>query len=161
MVSGPTVANMGTGALDYDGVLEVTGGTLISASGTGKAESPSASTTQYSISMNFPTVQQAGTIVTLKDGSNKTIATFAPVKPFQTVVISSPELKKDGSYTLYTGGTSTGTVADGFYSGGDNQGGTKVVSFTVSNVITWLNESGVTTAPSNRGGGGAKGARMK
>jgi len=37
--------------------------------------------------------------------------------------------------------------------------GTKVVSFTISNSITWLNESGVTTAPSSKSGGGKGGQR--
>jgi hypothetical protein len=151
VVSGPTVGNMGTGALDYDGVLEMTGGTLVSASSLGRAHAPSANTKQYAISMSFPKVQEAGTIVSLKDSNDETIATFAPVKPFQSMVISSPKLKKDASYTLYTGGTSTGNANDGFYDGGTSQAGTKLVSFTIKDMITWLNESGVTTSGSSRG----------
>ena len=40
------------------------------------------------------------------------------------------------------------------YDGGEYQGGTKVVDFTTSSVITWLSESGVTAARSGMGGPG-------
>ncbi|MBD0384202.1 hypothetical protein [Paenibacillus sedimenti] len=107
--------------------------------------------------MNFSKVQQAGTIVSLKDSNDNTIATFAPIKPYQNVVISSPKLKKDASYTLYTGGTSTGNATDGFYHGGANQGGAKLISFQITDMITWLNESGKTTS----GNSGSSGKPMR
>lgn len=157
VISGPTIGNRGTGALDYDGVFEITGGTLVSASALGKAQSPSAATKQYTISMNFSKAQQQGTIVSLKDSNNDTIATFAPVKSYQNVVISSPKLKKNASYTLYTGGTSTGNLIDGFYNGGANQGGDKVISFQITDMITLLSESGKTTS----GNSGSPGRPMR
>ena len=57
-------------------------------------------------------------------------------------------LEKDKDYTLYSGGTSTGKEADGLYNDGDYKDGTKVVEFTISDSVTWLNESGVTTGSS-------------
>jgi hypothetical protein len=156
VVTGPT--SDGNGALDYDGTFEMTGGFLVSAGSLGMAQAPSDTSTQYSIIMNYPQLQSAGTLVNLQDKEGKTIATFAPVKDYQTVVVSSPELKKGGVYTLYSGGTSTGSGIDGLYTDGKYQNGTKVVDFTISNSVTWLNESGVTTAKSsNPGGGGGKG----
>jgi hypothetical protein len=69
------------------------------------------------------------------------------------VIISSAELKKGSEYTIYTGGTSTGDLTDGLYKNGVYTGGTKLTSFTINNSVTWLNESGVTTAKSSNMGG--------
>lgn len=146
VVNGPT--SNGNGSIDYDGTFEITGGFLVAAGSSGMAQAPSDSSTQYSIIMTYPQMQAAGTMVNLQDSSGKSIATFAPAKEYGSVVISSPELKKDGSYTLYSGGNSTGTSTDGLYNGENYEGGTKVVSFTISNSVTWLDESGVTTAKS-------------
>ena len=53
------------------------------------------------------------------------------------------------------------TGTDGLYTDRVYKNGTKVVSFTISNSITWLNELGVTTAPSSKqsGGFGGKGGQ--
>jgi hypothetical protein len=62
-------------------------------------------------------------------------------------------LQKNATYTLYSGGTSTGGHADGLYTDGEYKGGTKIVEFKISKVVTWLNESGVTEG----NGGGFRG----
>ena len=147
IVSGPTANN--NGALDYDGTFDITGGFLISAGSSGMAQAPSESSTQYSIIMNYPQTEQAGTTVHLQDSKGNAIATFIPEKNYQAVVISSPELKKNTDYTLYSGGTPTGAVSDGLYIEGEYQGGTKIVEFTISNSVTWLDETGVTTSRSS------------
>lgn len=152
IVNGPT--DNGNGALDYDVVFEISGGFLVSAGSSGMAQGTSDSSTQYSIIMNYPQVQSAGTLVHLEDNEGNIIATFAPSKDYQSVVISSPNLKSDGTYTLYSGGTSTGTENDGLYSDGEYQEGTEVASFTISSSVTWLNESGVTEAQAGHGMGG-------
>lgn len=90
-------------------------------------------------------------MVHLEDSEGNSILTFAPSKSYQTVVISSPDLKDGGSYTLYSGGTSTGSEANGLYTDGEYTGGTKVVAFEITSSVTWLNESGVTTANTNQG----------
>jgi len=55
---------------------------------------------------------------------------------------------------VYVGGTSTGTVKDGVYSGGSFSGGTKVVDVPISKSVTWLSESGVVSGGFGMGGGG-------
>lgn len=155
VVSGPTANN--NGALDYDGTFEMTGGFLIAAGSSGMAQAPSEQSTQNSIIMTYPQTQQAGTIVNLKDSKGNTLATFAPKKNYQTVVISSPELKKNSVYTLYSGGSSSGNENDGLYTDGEYKNGTKIVDFTISNSVTWLNESGVTTSRSSHPGTGRTG----
>jgi hypothetical protein len=118
------------------------------------AQAPSDTSKQYSIGMYYSSRQKAGTLLSLKDGKGNAIGTYAPKKDYQSVVISSPELKSGTEYTLYAGGTSTGTQAEGLYTGGKYKNGTKVVSFTPSTSVTWLDENGVTTAKSHGPGGG-------
>ncbi|WP_127494919.1 carbohydrate-binding domain-containing protein [Paenibacillus glycanilyticus] len=151
MVNGPTENN--NGALDYDSTFNMTGGTLVAAGSSGMVQAASDSSTQAGILMMFPETQQAGTLVHLEDESGKAIATYAPTKNYQAVYISTPDLAKDASYTIYSGGKSTGTPTNGLYADGEYSGGTKVVSFTASSLITWVNESGVTEAQSGFGGG--------
>jgi len=156
LVNGPT--NSGNGALDYGGTFDISGGLLIAAGSSGMAQSTSATSKQYSIAMNFSTVQKAGTLISLADSEGNTVVTFAPKKQYQTVVISSPELINNGSYTLYTGGTATGNALDGLYTDGEYKDGKKVIDFTITSVTTWLNESGVMTGGgANQGGFGNPG----
>ncbi|WP_336775004.1 carbohydrate-binding domain-containing protein [Paenibacillus sp. MMO-58] len=159
MVNGPTENN--NGALDYDDTFNMTGGTLVAAGSSGMVQAASDSSTQAGILMMFPETQQAGTLVHMEDESGKTIVTYAPSKNYQAVYISTPDLAKDASYTIYSGGKSTGTATNGLYTDGDYSGGTKVVSFTASSLITWVNESGVREAQSGFGGGmgGGRGGR--
>ncbi|MGG6311379.1 carbohydrate-binding domain-containing protein [Paenibacillus macerans] len=157
LVSGPT--SSGNGTLDYDGSFELTGGILAAAGSSGMAQAPSDASSQYSVAMTFPETQQAGTLVHLEDSEGNEIMTFAPAKNYQTVILSSPDLKQ-GSYALYTGGSSTGSQRDGMYADGKYAGGTKAVAFDITDSITtWLNESGVTTGNANRGPGGGGGGR--
>ncbi|MCA0756714.1 carbohydrate-binding domain-containing protein [Paenibacillus sp. N4] len=157
-VSGPT--NAGNGSLDYDGTFEMTGGYLIAAGSSGMVQSTSDTSTQQSVLMTFPQALEAGTMVRLEDNDGNAIATVAPAKTFQSIMISSPDLKQGGTYTIYSGGSSTGTATNGLYEGGEYTGGTKVVSFEITSAVTWVNESGVTTAQSGmgmgRGGGGGR-----
>lgn len=129
LVSGPT--KNGNGALDYDGVFEVSGGTLLVAGSTGMAMAPSSGSTQYTIANTVGT-QTAGTTVKLVDSAGNVIATFTPSKAFGHVVISSPDIKEGGTYTLYVGGT-------------------EIETFTISSVI-----SGDTSSGSGMPGGGGR-----
>lgn len=160
VVSGPT--NSGNGSLDYNGTFEISGGLLIAAGSSGMVQASSDTSEQNGILMTYPATQSAGTLIHLEDSEGNTIATFAPDKEYSSVYISSPDLAKDSSYTLYSGGTSTGTETNGLYTDGEYSGGTKVVEFTISDVVTWLNESGVTEAQSGMGGmGGHSGGGMR
>ncbi|MDQ8738385.1 carbohydrate-binding domain-containing protein [Paenibacillus sp. LHD-38] len=154
-VSGPT--NAGNGSLDYDGTFEMTGGYLIAAGSSGMVQSTSDTSTQQSVLMTFPQALEAGTMVRLEDSEGNAIATVAPAKAFQSIMISSPDLKQGSTYTIYSGGSSTGTETNGLYEGGEYTGGTKVVSFEITSAVTWVNESGVTTAQSGMGMGGGRG----
>ena len=160
IVNGPT-QNM-NGSLDYDSSFDITGGFIVAVGSSGMSQAHSEESSQFGILMTYPELQSAGTLISLEDSEGTNVVSFAPAKDYQTVFISSPELTKDSSYTLYSGGTSTGeeVEVDGLYSDGKVAGGTKVVDFTLSETVTWLNESGVTEAVANGpgGGGGAPGS---
>ncbi|MFJ7933915.1 carbohydrate-binding domain-containing protein [Sporosarcina sp. NPDC096371] len=151
IVNGPT--NNGNGALDYDEDFEITGGVLIAAGSSGMAMATSEDSSQHTILMTYPETQSAGTTLRLEDSEGNEIVTFTPAKDYQSVVISSPKLTKDASYTLYSGGTTSGKESDGLFEAGDYKDGTKVVEFTISDTVTWLDETGITTAKTSGPGG--------
>ncbi|TKC16780.1 carbohydrate-binding domain-containing protein [Robertmurraya kyonggiensis] len=154
IVDGPS--NAGNGALDYDQIFDMSGGYLIATGSSGMAQAVSDSSQQNSILMTYPEMQEAGTILHLEDSKGNTVATFAPEKDYQMVVISSPKLEKGSTYTLYSGGSATGNEENGYYTDGEYSGGTQVVEFTIEDSVTWLNESGITTAVSNGPGAGGQ-----
>lgn len=143
IVNGPT-ENM-NGALDYGRDInsscyfKMTGGFLVAVGSSGMVESPDTSSTQNSISFNFRSAQQAGTLFNIQTSNGNEIITFKPNKRYQSVVLSCPELIKGSSYDVYYGGSSTGTVSDSLYENGKYTPGTKYTSFTVSNVVTKVN----------------------
>ncbi|WP_066048529.1 carbohydrate-binding domain-containing protein [Robertmurraya korlensis] len=136
VVNGPTDA--GNGQIDYVDTFEISGGVLVAAGST-KTQASSEMSGQNAILMTFPKMQAAGTIVHLEDSEGNTIATFAPEKDYQSLYISSPDLVNGSSYTLFSGGSSTGTERNGLYTGSEYTVGTKVVEFTISEVVTSLN----------------------
>jgi hypothetical protein len=136
LISGPT-SNM-NGALDYLGQFNITGGFLVAAGSAGMAQAPSNSSEQYSLLVNFNGVAQAGTLVHIQTSGGVQVLTFAPAKQFQSLVFSSSELQDGATYNLYLGGSADGNVSDGLYQGGSYTSGTKVTSFTVSDIVTWL-----------------------
>lgn len=155
IVNGPAANN--NGALDYDGEFEISGGLLIAAGSAGMAEPPSEQSTQSSILMQYSSMQQAGSLISVQGSDGATIAAFAPAKDYQTVVISSPKLTKGETYNLYSGGTSTVTDSDGLYTDGEYENGTETVSMTLGDSITYLTESGISSGrTTGQGGGGSR-----
>ncbi len=152
LVNGPTANN--NGALDYDGAFKMTGGFLIAAGSSGMAQAPDTSSTQNSAMISFTQTMAAGTMVHIEASDGKDLATFVPVKDYQTIVISSPELEKGTTYDIYYGGGSTGTEKDGLWTGGSYSGGTKYESFTVSDVLSTIGTAG--RGPGGQGFGGGR-----
>jgi hypothetical protein len=152
IVNGPT--NSGNASVDYDSEFLITGGFLISAGSSGMAQTPETQSEQASIAYTFTQAQQAGSLIHLEDENGTTLVTFSPAKDYQWILISSPELKQSANYHLYTGGSATGDVTDGIYSNENYQGGTLVTEYTISEMVTWLSESGEVTAGAFNPGGG-------
>lgn len=114
LVNGPT-QNM-NGALDASPVT-VTGGLLVAAGSAGMAVAPGATSTQYTIVHTFSAAQAAGTVVSIKAQDGKEIISFTATKTFQSLVVSSPDLVKGGTYVVYSGGQ-------------------QVASYTLNSVVT-------------------------
>ena len=115
----------------------MTGGTLVAAGSLSMAECPSGGS-QPSVMMYFNSgTVQANTEFTVKDDGGNTVLAYTPQKQYSSVCFSAPGLKTGGSYTVYCGGS-------------------EVVSFEITDTVTYLNEQGVTT----RQGMGAMGGGM-
>ncbi len=134
IVNGPT--NNANGALDYGGAFTITGGLLVAVGSSGMAQAPSASSTQYSVMVNFSAVQSAGNLVHIETESGQEILSFVPSKPYQSVVLSSPDLQNGSTYIVYTGGSSDGVITDGLYAGGSYTAGSQYTRFTITSMVT-------------------------
>lgn len=151
VVYGPT--NAGNGALDYDGTFTVEGGILIAAGSSGMAMGISDTSTQPAVMMNFTNTQAAGTAVNLSLGEEKILASVAPEKDFQTILISTAELEQEADYTLSFGGNVEGKIKDGLYVEPSMMKDEKgAISVTLPNqIMTYLDTNGITE---NSGGNG-------
>lgn len=134
IVNGPT--EQMNGALDYDGTFNISGGTFIAAGSAGMAQAPGTGSTQNSVLINLSGTLPGGTLLNIQDESGTSVMTFAPSKQYQSIVFSSPELMTGGEYTLYYGGSATGTETGGLYVDGTYSPGTEYITFTVSSVTT-------------------------
>lgn len=103
IIDGPT--NGGNGALDGNNGIVVTGGTLIAAGSSQMAEYPNNSSIQYTVSATFESTQQAGTSVKLLDENGSEIINFTSAKTFDNIVISSPDILNNKTYTFHLNDT--------------------------------------------------------
>lgn len=137
IVNGPT--SDGNGALDYDGAFKLTGGYMLAVGSSGMAQTAGTTSTQYAVLLNLQTYFNANTIFHIKASDGTEIVTFTPVKRIRSIAFSSSKLKLGTTYDIYTGGSSSGTAADGLYQNGVYTAGTKYGSFTISGIVTRVN----------------------
>ena len=133
IINGPTAND--NGALDHNG-FKITGGYLVAVGSAGMAQAPDTSSTQYSVMINYHSLQSTGTMVHIESEDGTSILTFAPLKAYQSVVISSPQFKNGATYIVYSEGSSTGIATDCLYSDGVYTPGTKMDNFTISSIVT-------------------------
>lgn len=100
VVCGPSQGD--TSVLDANGETKITGGTFIGTGGAGMAQSFSSVENQGLIAVSVGN-QSAGTKVSLKDSSGKTITEVTPELDFAVVYISTPDMAKGNTYTLEAG----------------------------------------------------------
>ena len=82
------------------------------------------------------------TVVDRQDSAGKDILTFAPSKDYQSLAFSSPDLVQGETYTIFTGGSSTGALNGSLYTGGAYTPGAEYSSFTVTTTVTTLGTGG-------------------
>lgn len=155
LVCGPT--DNGNGPLDCgdrNNEITVNGGILVAAGSSGMFELPAASSTQNCVAASGLGAA-AGTVFTLADSSDNVIVSFNSIKQSEAIVISSPQIKTDQTYSLYTGGTNSGkSDSDGFGQDGTISSGNKVADLEVKSSVT---TSGTF---SSSFGGGMHGGKM-
>jgi trimeric autotransporter adhesin len=123
--------------MDVNGTCNVSGGLLImSGTNSNMTEGPSTTSSQYSILAMSTSNIAASTLFHIQDASGTDIVTFKPIRSYYSIVCSSSGLKSGSTYSIYTGGTSTGTNNSGLYTGGAYSGGTLKKSFTISAKLT-------------------------
>ena len=97
-------------AVDYasesGGVAEITGGTIIACGASSMAEGFDSTSTQASILYNTSTVAEAGTTLTVADADGSVLLSWEVPCSFSSALISCPEMKVGGTYTVSAGGTS-------------------------------------------------------
>lgn len=101
IVNGPT--DNGNGPLDVNGTFDISGGTIIAVGSSGMAETPSETSGQYVIQVNFEEIQEAGSEVSLQDENGNQIFSFNPEKEFQSVTYSSDEIQAGKTYNFLLG----------------------------------------------------------
>ena len=121
-----------------NGTFKVTGGVLI-ATGPNSGnmiENISESSSQYAIKTTITANLASSSLFHVEDSEGNDVVTYRPVRTIYYLVVSKPELKKGATYSIYTGGTSTGTCVNGVYTGGTYSGGALKKSFTISGELT-------------------------
>jgi len=128
IVNGPT--SSANGALDFSS-FQITGGFVLAVGSSGMAQAPASTADQKSVLLRFGSTVQAGTLFSMHASDGTVLFSFVPAKAIQSIAFSSPELAP-GTYTVYLGGSSTGTAVDGVYLNGAYTPGTVAGTFTVS-----------------------------
>lgn len=156
IVDGPE--NDGNSSVDCDSPAVIDGGLLVAVGSSGMAETPSADSAQNSVSVGFDTYLDAGTPVTLVDGSGNQILSYSPAKKFSHIIISTPDLQTGESYEIYTGGTVSAENIHGLSESGYGGDGSLSQSFTVESSSTVLGTQG--RGGGMMGGHGGRGGMM-
>jgi hypothetical protein len=139
IVNGPV--DNGNGPLDFS-TYKMTGGFLIAVGSSGMAQALTSTSTQCSVLVKFQTYYSAGTLIHIESSTGSNIVTFKTSKLFQSVVVCTSSLSQGSTYNVYLGGSCTGTLKDGIYSGGTYSGGTLYTSFTISGTVTSIGSMG-------------------
>jgi hypothetical protein len=122
--------------MDVNGTTNVSGGFLVvSGTNSNMTEAPSSSSSQYSVMIKSQQSISSSTLFHIQDASGNELITFKPVRNYYSIVFSSSELKNGSTYSIYTGGTHSGTVKDGLYTAGTYLGGTLKKTFMINQKV--------------------------
>jgi len=123
--------------MDYNGYCNINGGFLImSGTNSNMTQAPSTTSTQYSIFAKSSSMLSSSTLFHIQNSANTDLVTFQPIRNYYSIIFSSNALTNGGTYSIYTGGTCTGTVSNGLYTGGVYSGGTLKKTFTINSMVT-------------------------
>ena len=113
--------------------FKVTGGIMVGIGGA--SSSPTASvSTQPSVLLGSGTANQ---LINIQSSDGTETLTFLIPRSYSTMLFSSPKLKQNTSYKVFTGGSvSGGTNVNGLYTSGTYNAGTQSSTFTTSSMVT-------------------------
>ena len=112
----------GNGAMDYGICAAITGGEIVAVGGSGMAQGFGDESTQCSALVNFDEWVDAGETIALTDSDGKEVLSYRVDKKFNSVVISTSDMKQGETYTLTVGDqSSTFTLDDITYSEGSGE----------------------------------------
>ncbi len=112
-VSGPILDK--DGALDYTGIAEITGGLFAAAGSSGMAMNFTEDSTQCAILVFADSMQNGAAVLIDTDGNE--LFRFTPAKEYSSIVISIPQIEKNGTYTVNLGEETQEIVLDGILYG--------------------------------------------
>lgn len=121
-VAGPSSG--GDSALDYDIEASISGGIVVAAGQSSMAQNFGEASTQGAILVNTSAQNAAGSDIVLLDSEGKELLAWTMQKSYNSVVVSTPEIKAGSSYTVKTGDLSTAVTMEGLiYGEGGGFGG--------------------------------------
>lgn len=118
---GTLVLDSAGDAIDSNGSVEITGGTVLMIGSSRMAQSFSGGTQPFLCTANVS--GSAGDTVAIVDANGNVIASITAAKQFGMVLASSPKLTEGGEYTLVIDGMLTNADAHGYTDFGTVSGG--------------------------------------
>jgi hypothetical protein len=124
--------------IDVNGTFTISAGFLIvtGPNSGNMIEGLSPASAQFSVTIKISSTISTSTLFHIQGADGKDIVTYKPVRTIYYLVFSSSELINGSTYSIYTGGSSTGTCFNGIYTGGTYSGGTLRKTFTISGKVT-------------------------
>ncbi|MDE7321719.1 MAG: carbohydrate-binding domain-containing protein [Lachnospiraceae bacterium] len=114
-VTGPT--HGGDAAIDYGIDAVVSGGIVVAAGQGNMAQNFGTDSTQGAILVNTQAQNEAGSDIVLLDNNGSELLAWTAQKSYNSVTISCPEIKADGTYTVKMGENTTDVTMNGLIYG--------------------------------------------
>ena len=124
---------------DFSETFKITGGTII---GIGEASSvPTANAcTQHVINYSGEVMQNRFFAITSSGGNNILTYQLPYTLSKAFILFGSPDIEQGTNYTILSGGAVTGgSTFNGLYSGATYSGGTSLLTFSISSMVTSVN----------------------
>lgn len=127
--------------LDYDIDGSITGGTFIAAGSQEMIQTPTTSTNQATVCVQFNSTQTSQTTFNITNDEG-IVMRYQVNIAFHALIVSSSKLINGQSYELSIGGSSEDTNTKGISESGSLQNETKLGQFTLSNDVSMIRQDG-------------------